>query len=81
MFCLSFNEAEWRNVTSCVQISTRQCNVTLAGAADEYGCMMLRVHANRRGLKSEPVEACSSFGEELLPWFDPKDSPGASESQ
>lgn len=67
MFCLSFDEARWRNVPACVQMSARQCNVTLAGAADQQGCMMLRVHAVRRGLKSEPVEACSSFGEELLP--------------
>lgn len=71
-FCLSFREAAWRDVPACVQISSSQCNVTLAEAADEYGCMTLRVRAHRRGLTSEPVEACSRFGEELLPRRDPK---------
>lgn len=84
-FCLSFNEATWRNVPACVQISASQCNVSLAGAADEHGCVMLRVRAHRRGLMSEPVKACSRFGEELLPLFDLKSSPelgsGASESR
>lgn len=62
-FLLSFNEARWRDVPACVQISSSECNVTLAAAVDEHGCMLLRVRAHRRGLMSEPVEACSSFGE------------------
>lgn len=62
-FCLRSDEARWRDVPACVQISTNECNVTLAAPADKQSCMLLRVRAHRRGLMSEPVEACSRFGE------------------
>lgn len=66
MFRLRFNEGLWTNVPNCIQISSSECNVTLIDAADEHGCMMLRVQAVRRGLMSEPVQACSKLGKDGL---------------
>lgn len=57
----------WRDVPPCVGISSTKCNVTLAEAVDEHGCMRLRVRAKRRGQKSEAVQACSQRGEEPEP--------------
>lgn len=57
----------WRDVPACIGISSTKCNVTLAEAVDEHGCMRLRVRAKRRGLKSEAVQACSQHGEEPEP--------------
>uniref|UniRef100_H3BZI4 Uncharacterized protein n=1 Tax=Tetraodon nigroviridis TaxID=99883 RepID=H3BZI4_TETNG len=64
-----FGNDTWTNVPACVQISSSQCNVSRAGGADEHGCMMLRVRADRRGLRSEPVEACSRLGDLCTPSF------------
>lgn len=61
---LSFHERAWTDVPGCVRISSSECNVTSAGAGDPHGCTLLRVRAVRRGLASEPVQACSKFGEQ-----------------
>lgn len=71
------DKARWRDVPACVQISSNECKVTLAAAADEQGCMMLRVRAHRRGLMSEPVEACSRFGSVCTPEIRLSAQPGS----
>ncbi|NP_001347695.1 interferon gamma receptor 2 precursor [Takifugu rubripes] len=63
----SFHESGWTDVPDCVQISSSQCNVTSAGGADQHGCTLLRVQAVRRGLTSEPAQACSKFGDPCTP--------------
>lgn len=60
---LSFDSDEWINVTACVQIPSNSCDVAVTKATDEQGCVMLRVRAERHGLNSAQVEACSTHGE------------------
>ncbi|XP_078119152.1 interferon gamma receptor 2 isoform X2 [Sander vitreus] len=65
----SFNSRKWTNVPSCVRISSNSCNVTSTKAEDEHGCVRLRVRAERRGLTSRSVEACSRHGDSCTPDF------------
>lgn len=54
-----FDEYVWRNVSSCEQISGSFCNVTSARLDALHGCLDFQVYAQRKGVKSEAVEACS----------------------
>ncbi|NP_001348087.1 interferon gamma receptor 2 precursor [Cynoglossus semilaevis] len=56
---LSFDHTVWKDVASCVQTSFTSCNVAFTKADSEHGCVNLRVQAERSGLKSQPVQACS----------------------
>lgn len=62
VFVLSFDSKEWKNVSACFRTSSTSCNVTSSIVESEYGCVMLRVRAERHGLKSQPVQACSRQG-------------------
>ncbi|KAF1382204.1 hypothetical protein PFLUV_G00141210 [Perca fluviatilis] len=73
----SFDIGVWKNVTSCVHISSNSCNVTSTKAEDEHGCVRLRVQAERRGLTSTPVEACSRHGDSCTPYFSLMPGPGS----
>ncbi|XP_054470845.1 interferon gamma receptor 2 [Anoplopoma fimbria] len=57
----------WTNVPACVHISLNSCNITSTKAEDKHGCVMLRVQAERRGLTSTSVEACSKHGHSCTP--------------
>ncbi|XP_068185276.1 uncharacterized protein [Antennarius striatus] len=57
----------WVDVPSCVQIPDRKCDVVSTRGEDEHDCVMLRVRAERRGLRSVPAEACSRHGDRCTP--------------
>uniref|UniRef100_A0A3Q3XAD0 Fibronectin type-III domain-containing protein n=1 Tax=Mola mola TaxID=94237 RepID=A0A3Q3XAD0_MOLML len=63
----SFDSRVWTDVTACVRISSTECNVAATKAKDERGCVMLRVQAERRALRSDPVQACSQHGDSCSP--------------
>lgn len=44
-----------------------QCNVSATAAEAEQGCVQLRVRAERSGLRSQHIEACSQYGESTEP--------------
>ncbi|KAM9343253.1 interferon gamma receptor 2 [Pholidichthys leucotaenia] len=56
----------WEHVPYCVRIPGTSCNVSSMAA---YGCVNLRVRAERWGLSSKPTEACSQHGESCFPEF------------
>ncbi|XP_035859718.1 interferon gamma receptor 2 isoform X1 [Sander lucioperca] len=72
-----FNNRKWTNVSSCVHISSNSCNVTSTKAEAEHGCVRLRVRAERRGLPSPPVEACSRHGDTCTPDLSLMPGPGS----
>lgn len=59
---LSFDNRVWKNVPDCVHTSANSCDVTSTKAESTDDCIMLRVQAERRGLISRAVEACSKHG-------------------
>ncbi|XP_060944234.1 uncharacterized protein LOC133021412 isoform X2 [Limanda limanda] len=63
----SFDNIVWEDVPACTQTSFHSCNVTITRDESERGCVMLRVQAERHGLTSEPVKACSRFGDSCSP--------------
>uniref|UniRef100_A0A8D3B2Z1 Fibronectin type-III domain-containing protein n=1 Tax=Scophthalmus maximus TaxID=52904 RepID=A0A8D3B2Z1_SCOMX len=63
----SFDNRVWKDVPACVQTSFNSCNVAFTKTESEYGCVMLRVQAERRGLTSRPVKACSRYGDSCTP--------------
>lgn len=63
----SLDTKVWKNVAACVQTSFKFCNITYIKAENENGCVTLRVRAERRGLTSKPVEACSQHGDSCSP--------------
>ncbi|XP_068581247.1 interferon gamma receptor 2 [Cebidichthys violaceus] len=65
----SFDSDVWTNVPACGNISLNSCNVSSTKAKDEHGCVMLRVQAERRGVTSTPVKACSKHGDSCSPDF------------
>lgn len=73
----SFNTEEWKVVPACVQIAFNSCNVASTKAKGAYGCVMLRVLAERHGLTSIPVEACSRHGDSCTPDFNMTAWPGS----
>ncbi|XP_041806172.1 interferon gamma receptor 2 [Chelmon rostratus] len=73
----SFDSDEWINVTACVQIPSNSCDVAVTKATDEQGCVMLRVRAERHGLNSAQVEACSTHGDSCTPEFSLTPQPGS----
>ncbi|XP_034550137.1 interferon gamma receptor 2 isoform X2 [Notolabrus celidotus] len=52
----------WSDVSTCAQISSTSCDVTLTAAKGKHDCVRLQVLAERRGLASAPAEACVSHG-------------------
>lgn len=60
-------DTKWRNVSSCVRTSSTSCNVTSSATESEHGCVMLRVRAERHGLKSRAAQACSRKGDTCTP--------------
>ncbi|XP_031725891.1 interferon gamma receptor 2 [Anarrhichthys ocellatus] len=65
----SFDSAVWTDVPACVHISSNSCSVISTKAKGKHGCVMLRVQAERRGLTSRPVKACSRHGDSCTPDF------------
>ncbi|XP_060909569.1 interferon gamma receptor 2 isoform X2 [Labrus mixtus] len=63
----SFHGGKWTDVPICVHMASTSCDVALTAAENEHGCVMLRVQAERRGLKSTPVQACSSQSDSCTP--------------
>ncbi|NP_001347725.1 interferon gamma receptor 2 precursor [Acanthochromis polyacanthus] len=73
----SFNTDEWKVVPACVQIVSNSCNVASTKAKGEHGCVMLRVLAEKNGLTSIPVKACSRHGDSCDPDFNLIARPGS----
>ncbi|KAM6955758.1 interferon gamma receptor 2 [Lycodopsis pacificus] len=65
----SFDSHVWTDVPACVHISLNSCPVISTKEKGEHGCVMLRVQAERRGLTSTPVKACSKHGDSCTPDF------------
>ncbi|KAL6101073.1 uncharacterized protein ACO6RY_08082 [Pungitius sinensis] len=65
----SSDEKVWKSVPACANISSNSCNVISTKAEGEHGCVMLHVRAERRGLTSTPVRACSQHGDSCSPDF------------
>ncbi|KAK9538151.1 hypothetical protein VZT92_005704 [Zoarces viviparus] len=65
----SFDSDVWTDVPACVHISSNSCPVISTKEKGEHGCVMLRVQAERRGLTSTPVQACSKHGDSCTPDF------------
>ncbi|NP_001347691.2 interferon gamma receptor 2 precursor [Larimichthys crocea] len=63
----SFDEEKLIDVPGCVNIALNSCNIASAQAEDEQGCLRLHVRAERRGVKSTAVEACSRHGDDCSP--------------
>uniref|UniRef100_A0A671XSZ6 Uncharacterized LOC115588048 n=2 Tax=Sparus aurata TaxID=8175 RepID=A0A671XSZ6_SPAAU len=68
---------KWINVPACEKISSTSCDVTSLKAVDELGCVKLRIQAERRGLKSSQVEACSNHNDSCTPVVDLTAQPGS----
>lgn len=64
---LSFDSNVWKDVPDCIRTSFNSCNVTFTKDESESGCVMLRVQAERHGLTSKPVKACSRNGDSCSP--------------
>ncbi|KAK5921443.1 hypothetical protein CgunFtcFv8_025148 [Champsocephalus gunnari] len=73
----SFDSDEWTDVPYCVHTSLNSCNVSSIKARSVYGCVMLRVQAERHGQKSPSVQACSTHGDLCTPDFILTASPGS----
>ncbi|XP_030284179.1 uncharacterized protein LOC115588110 [Sparus aurata] len=73
----SFDSEKWINVPACEKISSTSCDVTSLKAVDELGCVKLRIQAERRGLKSSQVEACSNHNDSCTPVVDLTAQPGS----
>ncbi|XP_030613561.1 interferon gamma receptor 2 [Archocentrus centrarchus] len=76
-----FESSKWEMLSHCVNTSASVCDVravtqTLRGEPPESNCVMLRVRAERKALKSEPVEACSRNGSLCTPAFSLSAVPG-----
>lgn len=57
---LRYNSRLWEDVSSCARTKLTSCNVTAVQQGAEHGCVQLRVRAHKRGVTSDPVEACST---------------------
>ncbi|KAJ4933581.1 hypothetical protein JOQ06_030407 [Pogonophryne albipinna] len=73
----SFDSCVWTDVPYCVHTSLNSCNVSSIKARSEYGCVMLRVQAERHGQNSPSVQACSKHGHLCTPDFILTASPGS----
>uniref|UniRef100_A0A3Q4I2X6 Fibronectin type-III domain-containing protein n=1 Tax=Neolamprologus brichardi TaxID=32507 RepID=A0A3Q4I2X6_NEOBR len=67
-----FNSDEWEALPACIQTHFHSCNISAIGPRvtndlPENSCVTLRVQAERRGLKSEGVNACSRYGDVCTP--------------
>nr|XP_046259878.1 uncharacterized protein LOC124066979 isoform X2 [Scatophagus argus] len=58
---------KWTDVPTCLRISANRCDVHVIKDKSMFGCVMLRVRAERRGLNSVRVEACSTHGDSCIP--------------
>lgn len=66
-YTVEYSSNMWKSVPACANISSNSCNVSSTKAESESGCVLLRVRAERRGLTSTPVEACSRHGDSCSP--------------
>ncbi|KAF3842668.1 hypothetical protein F7725_001517 [Dissostichus mawsoni] len=73
----SFDSGVWTDVPYCDHTSLNSCNVSSIKARSEYGCVMLRVRAERHGQNSPSVQACSKHGQLCTPDFNLIASPGS----
>ncbi|KAI9527604.1 hypothetical protein NQZ68_028827 [Dissostichus eleginoides] len=73
----SFDSGVWTDVPYCDHTPLNYCNVSSIKARSEYGCMMLRVRAERHGQNSPSVQACSKHGHLCTPDFNLIASPGS----
>ncbi|XP_024657372.1 interferon gamma receptor 2 isoform X1 [Maylandia zebra] len=67
-----FNSDKWEALPACIQTPFHSCNISAIGPRDtndspENSCVTLRVRAERRGLRSEGVNACSRYGDVCTP--------------
>uniref|UniRef100_A0A673B4G3 Uncharacterized LOC115412224 n=1 Tax=Sphaeramia orbicularis TaxID=375764 RepID=A0A673B4G3_9TELE len=62
-----FDANKWLNVKSCVHTSLNSCDVSFTKLEALYGCVRIRVLAERNGLRSKPVEACNRQGDSCTP--------------
>ncbi|XP_029385667.1 interferon gamma receptor 2 isoform X2 [Echeneis naucrates] len=63
----SFDPGKWKGVPTCIREAITSCNVAVSKAESVNGCVMLRVRAERDGLSSIPVQACSRHGHSCSP--------------
>ncbi|XP_077435833.1 interferon gamma receptor 2 isoform X2 [Vanacampus margaritifer] len=62
-----FDSDGWKDVPKCRQMDFTSCNVTFIKAEAEHGCVKLEVQAERHGLTSGPVGACTRQGNSCSP--------------
>lgn len=62
-----FDVKKWQNVKSCVNTPLTSCDVSFTKLEARYGCVKIRLLAERNGLTSKPVEACSRQGDSCTP--------------
>lgn len=67
-----FNSDKWEALPACIRTPFHSCNISAIGPRDtndlpENSCVTLRVQAERRGLRSEGVNACSRYGDVCTP--------------
>uniref|UniRef100_A0AAZ1WYA8 Interferon/interleukin receptor domain-containing protein n=1 Tax=Oreochromis aureus TaxID=47969 RepID=A0AAZ1WYA8_OREAU len=77
-----FNSDKWEALPACIQTPLHSCNISAIGPSDtndspENSCVTLRVQAERRGLRSEGVNACSRYGDVCTPPFSILTRPGS----
>ncbi|CAI5656976.1 unnamed protein product [Oreochromis niloticus] len=77
-----FNSDKWEALPACIQTPLHSCNISAIGPSDtndspENSCVTLRVQAERRGLRSEGVNACSRYGDVCTPPFSILPQPGS----
>ncbi|XP_029936067.1 interferon gamma receptor 2 isoform X2 [Myripristis murdjan] len=65
------------DVSACVRTQLNTCDVTSVKAEARHGCVELRVRAERDGLTSEPLEACSRQGDSCSPSVQLSPRPGS----
>ncbi|KAM8855737.1 interferon gamma receptor 2 isoform 2-T2 [Spinachia spinachia] len=68
-YTVEYSSDVWKSVQACANISSNSCDVISTNAAGEHQCVILRVRAERRGLTSTPVKACSPHGNLCSPDF------------
>ncbi|XP_040912931.1 interferon gamma receptor 2 isoform X2 [Toxotes jaculatrix] len=73
----SFNTKVWQDVPACIQTPFNSCNVAFTKDQSQHGCVKLRVRAERRGLKSIPVKACSRHSDTCSPEVNLTARPGS----
>ncbi|XP_040004408.1 interferon gamma receptor 2 [Xiphias gladius] len=62
-----FGTSEWKDIQTCTQKSFSSCIINFSKPEHVHECVMLRVRAERGGLTSRPVKACSRHGSLCTP--------------